>query len=110
MFEQQEIAELGTFVEDADRMLNSDEFEAFKTMLSMYPKSGDLIPGGHGLRKIRIAAKGKGKRGGARVIYYYYNETKPLYLLALYGKNEKVDLSQTEKKAMVAFVKKVKGI
>lgn len=65
-----------------------------------------VVPGTGGLRKLRVPTekKGKGKRGGARVIYYFHDDTLPLALIAIYGKTDKIDLSAAEKKAMKAFV------
>ena len=69
------------------------------------PKSaGDVIPGTGGLRKIRMAAKGHGKRGGARVIYVDIEVKESIYLLNVYGKNEKKDLTPAEKNALKAAV------
>ena len=52
------------------------------------------------MRKIRWATRGHGKRGGARVIYYYYNESIPLFLLDIYAKNEKTNLSEANKRSL----------
>lgn len=61
------------------------------------PKQGDVIQGTGGLRKILVASKGKGKRGGSRVIYYFFDEIKRFYLLTIYGKNEMADLSADQR-------------
>lgn len=58
------------------------------------------IPETGGVRKLRWALAGRGKRGGARIIYYYHNEELPLFLLAAYAKNEKANLSKAERNAM----------
>jgi len=57
------------------------------------------------LRKVRVGRSGKGKRGGARVIYYFYNEDFPLLLMAIYAKNEKADLSARDKRESANFAK-----
>lgn len=64
--------------------------------LCEFPDAGDLIKGSGGLRKIRRAAKGKGKRGGSRVIYYLAVAKEVFYMLDIYTKNEKEDLSHPE--------------
>lgn len=64
------------------------------------PEAGDLIPETGGVRKLRWALPGSGKRGGARVIYFFHNESLPVFLLAMYGKNEKANLSKAERNAM----------
>ncbi len=68
------------------------------------PEAGDLIPETGGIRKLRWALPGGGKRGGARVIYFFHNETLPVFLLAVYGKNEKANLSKAEPNAMAKLV------
>ena len=66
----------------------------------MNPNAGVLIQGTGGIRKLRWARSGGGKSGGVRVIYYFHNEELPLYLLALFGKNEKANISMEEKKLL----------
>ena len=87
------ILELKLFQHDAGALLTAEQLDALKVELSRDPRRGDLIPGTGGCHKIQVAAKGQGKRGGARVIYYYYNENYPLALIAIYGKGEKADLN-----------------
>jgi len=60
--------------------------------LAIHPESGDEIPGTGGVRKLRFGFRGRGKSGGARVIYYYFDKDNPLYALLIYGKNEQVNL------------------
>jgi hypothetical protein len=66
-------------------------------IVSADPRSGVVMPGTGGVYKIRVAASGRGKRGGARVIYWFGGEDVPLFLLAVFAKNERSDLSQTER-------------
>jgi mRNA-degrading endonuclease RelE of RelBE toxin-antitoxin system len=72
--------------------------------LCEFPDAGDLIKGSGGLRKIRQAAKGKGTRGGWRVIYYFAVVRETIYLLDIYLKNEKEDLSPDEIKDLRSIV------
>jgi mRNA-degrading endonuclease RelE of RelBE toxin-antitoxin system len=72
---------IGSYLED-------EEYAAFQWELALHPERGDLIPGSGGLRKIRWAAKGKGKRAGTRIIYYYKNKEGKIWLLTIYAKNE----------------------
>jgi hypothetical protein len=68
--------------------------------LAANPESGDLMPETGGARKLRWRAQGRGKRGGARVIYYYHNESIPLFLLNVFAKNEKANLTKAERNEM----------
>ena len=65
--------------------------------LAYNPAAGELIPGTGGVRKLRWALEGRGKRGGARVVYYYHSEAMPLFALTAYAKNERADLSQADR-------------
>lgn len=78
--------------------LNDEEYSLFQANLMSEPKKGDVIQGTGGLRKVRVASKGKGQRGGARVIYYFLDAKRRFYLLTIYGKNEMSDLTQDQKK------------
>lgn len=73
-------------------------------------ESCPIIPGTGGLRKLRVAdvGRGKGKRGGYRVIYLDLPQVERTYLLGLYGKGEKADLSQDEKKVLKALAERLK--
>ena len=77
--------------------------------MAEHPLAGDLIPGTGGVRKLRFAASARGKRGGARVIYYYRDADMPLYALLVYPKNVKTDLTPADKKAVTALVDKLKS-
>ncbi len=70
----------------------------------MDPEAGEVIPGTKGLRKIRIAAHGRGKRGGARVIYYRFVDESRIALLLAYAKNVRDDLDADEKKILVKII------
>lgn len=67
-----------------------------------HPDARDVIPGAGGVRKLRWAAKGKGKRGGARIIYLYVAIAERIYLLRCYAKNVRTDLTVHEKKRSAA--------
>jgi hypothetical protein len=68
--------------------------------IALRPDAGDLIPGTGGARKIRFAGRGKGKSGGYRVITFYAGPDLPVFLITLFSKGEKIDLSQAERNAM----------
>ena len=61
------------------------------------PEVGDVVPESGGVRKLRWAAKGKGKRGGVRVIYYFHNDALPVFLLTVYAKDQKANLTKAER-------------
>lgn len=105
----QTVAELPTFIKQASALFTDEERTELILFLASNPLAGSEIPGTGGVRKIRFGAKGKGKRGGARVIYYWYSEDAPLYALLAYGKNEKTDLTADEAKAVEAFAKAIKN-
>jgi mRNA-degrading endonuclease RelE of RelBE toxin-antitoxin system len=67
--------------------------------LGTNPESGNIIPETGGVRKLRWTVPGRGKLGGIRVIYYYRNEKVPLFLLTVYAKNQKANLTQAERNA-----------
>ena len=104
----QTVAETPLFIAQAEKLFSGEELAAIIDFLAFNPEAGDVIPGTGGIRKVRIAASGRGKRGGARVIYYYHSATIPLYALAVYAKNEKSDLTSGEKKALAGLVQRLK--
>ncbi len=96
--------ELPEFIRKAERLLDEEERNNLIYYLSIHPKSGALIQETGGIRKIRWARKGKGKRGGVRVIYFYYSDTMPLFLLTIFGKSEKDNLSKSERHELKRLV------
>ena len=91
------VAETKTFRAKARKLLSEDETTAIIDTISANPECGDLIRGTGGVRKVRFAIAGSGKSGGVRVIYYFFNETVPVYLLTLFAKNEKENLGKDER-------------
>ena len=85
------------------------EYAAFQQFLATNPRRGDVIPGLGGLRKIRWAARGKGKRGGARVIYLLLLPPGVIYLFYAYTKGDISDLSSEQKKRLLAAVAEIKA-
>lgn len=79
------------------------EIDELKKILDVRPDAGDVIPGGDGLRKIRIPLHGKGKRGGARVIYYFLAAHDAIILVYMFAKNEIADISQDYLKELIAI-------
>jgi hypothetical protein len=94
------VAETPLFVRQAEDVWDDAEREAFVNFIARNPQAGDLIPETGGVRKIRWARLGTGKRGGARVIYFYRDASRPLYLLMVYAKARREDLTPDEKRAV----------
>lgn len=99
----QTIVELPEFLKRALGLLSQDEKASIISYLAFHPQSGDLVRGTGGIRKLRWSAQGKGKSGGVRVIYYYHNGTMPLFLLTVFGKGEKANLSKSERNELAKF-------
>ena len=104
----QTVAETPLFIAQAARLWSDEERMEVIDFLAANPEAGDVIQGTGGIRKVRVAASGRGKQGGARVIYYYHSAAVPLYALAVYAKNEKSDLTADEKKALAALARSFK--
>ncbi|MFK2917947.1 type II toxin-antitoxin system RelE/ParE family toxin [Dyella koreensis] len=92
--------ETPVFTRQIAALVDDDDYADFQRALANDPEAGDVIPGTGGLRKIRMAAKGHGKRGGARVIYYYFSSASQIALLLAYSKNEAENLTASQKKAL----------
>ena|SRR5579863_7566177 len=105
------IAEVDPFPATAARVgLAEDERQELVSYLALNPTVGDVIIGTGGLRKLRWAGRSKGKRGGYRVIYYFFNESLPLYLLAVYPKNQQVDLTSDQRRRLTALATELKAV
>jgi hypothetical protein len=94
------VVELASYLRKAEGLLSERQRAEIVWMLADNPECGDVIAGTGGFRKVRVALSGRGKSGGARVIYFLHNETLPIYIFAVYAKNEKANLTQTEKNAL----------
>jgi hypothetical protein len=101
----QTIVELPEFLRRADKLLGESERQSLISYVAEFPKSGVIMRGTGGIRKLRWAREGGGKSGGARVVYYFQNEQIPLYLLTIFGKGEKANLSPSERKELAGLVK-----
>ena len=91
------VVEVDPFPARAARIWSAAEHEAFVDFIARSPEAGDLIPGAGGLRKVRWTRPGSGKRGGSRVIYFFYERAFPVFLLAVYSKSERADLSAADR-------------
>jgi len=97
------------FKQEATDRIGSDGIEAVASYLADHPGAGDVIPGAGGARKLRWAAKGKGKRGGARIVYVYVVIAARVFLIRCYAKNAKTDLTTDEKKELGQIAATLRG-
>lgn len=99
--------ELPAFERHRADYLNDEAFRALQNQLMKTPTAGDLIPDTGGLRKHRFrdARRGKGTRGGLRVIYYWWDSGWQFWLFTVYDKDEMADLSPKERKALKQMIK-----
>lgn len=98
------VAETSEYARRARKLLAEHERTKLIAFLATHPDAGDVLEGTGGVRKLRWGREGRGKSGGARIIYFYYNESMPLYLLTLYGKSEKDNLSAAERNNLAKLV------
>lgn len=103
----QTLVPIGTFEEKARKLLGKVGFDNMLEFLARRPKAGGIIQGTGGLRKVRFARPGKGKRGGTRVIYYYHDNTKPILLLLIYAKADQDDLTDAQKAQLKKHVEAI---
>lgn len=100
------VLETNAYLSDAkDAGMTEDEMTAVKVIIASNPQAGDIMPGCGGARKLRVAKPGKGKSGGYRVITYYGGEDIPVFLLTVFGKNEKINLTKAERNALAIVTK-----
>jgi len=88
-----EIVETSIYTQEITKLLSDEEYRELQSFLVQYPKSGDLIKGSKGLRKLRWKLKNKGKSGGIRNIFYYFQEQNTLYMIYVYEKSKTQDLT-----------------
>jgi hypothetical protein len=102
------VAETLEYMRCADRLLSGADRMDVVAYLAANPKAGDLMQGTGGVRKLRWGRGGRGKSGGVRVIYYFHSDAMPLYLLTVFGKNERANLSKAERNALAELVRVLK--
>ena len=93
----QTLVTLGSFEAKARALLDDKGFEELLEFLARRPKVGRIIQGTGGLRKVRIASSGRGKRGGARIIYYYHDEYRPILLFLIYARANQENMTNAQK-------------
>jgi hypothetical protein len=94
------IIETSIFTRQVQELLSDDDYRQLQMALVIHPEMGAVIPGSGGLRKVRWASAGHGKRGGVRVIYYWAVVHDKILMLFMYAKNERDDLTSQQLKAL----------
>jgi hypothetical protein len=89
-------------------LVTDEDYAAFQQLLAEFPDKGALMVGCGGVRKVRMAVKGKGTSGGARIIYLYIPNRHLIYLLTLFTKNDAANLSAEGKKAVRTLAEAIK--
>jgi hypothetical protein len=90
------VVETPAFLSAVRKLMDTEERHLLVDYLANHPTAGDLIPGTGGVRKLRWGLEGRGKRGGARVIYFHHNTDIPVFALTAYAKNEQANLTQQD--------------
>lgn len=96
--------ELRQFTERFFSIAGEEDLVRLQRELEENPEKGDVIPGAGGARKVRMGLRGRGKSGGARIIYYLHVSRDVVWLLDVYPKSEKADLSPAERRALSQVV------
>ena len=107
MIQHMEFIETPTFTRLLASLLTDDEYSRLQKVLMENPEGGDIIKGGGGIRKLRFALPGRGKSGGVRVIYYWLRDDGQIYMLLIYPKSKKDDLTGRETALLRDFVKEL---
>ena len=97
--------ETPVFTSLVDDLLDDEEYRSLQLALLLRPEQGPLIRGSGGLRKVRWRIKGRGKRGGLRVIYYFDSSKQTIYLLFIYSKSEQGDLTPAQVRTLGGVVR-----
>ena len=104
----QTVVETSYYIRRAAKLMTEDQRAEVVTFLAANPEAGDIMEGTGGVRKVRIALEGRGKSGGARVIYYFHSDAIPLFLFDVFAKNEKANLTKAERNALKQVVETIK--
>lgn len=101
------LIETASYLKDAQKLLSDEELAAIKMSLAARPCQGRIIEGTGGVRKMRWGRDARGKSAGVRIIYYFENKNIPIFILAIYAKNEKSNLSHEEKGTIRTLVNRL---
>ena len=98
------VVETGEFLKHSKPLMSDQERARLVAFVAANPEEGEIMPETGGVRKLRWALEGMGKRGGARIVYYYHSEKLPIFLLSAYAKNRKANLVRAERNAMKQLI------
>jgi len=104
------VAETPLFCRQADKLFNEAERRKLISLLASNPFAGVEIPGTGGVRKLRFATQGQGKRGGARIIYFHVDDQMPVYALLAYAKSAKTDMTDSERQQVSKLATAIKAM
>jgi hypothetical protein len=102
------VAETAVFLRQSEEVWTEAEHDEFVLYIAGNPESGAVIPETGGVRKVRWSTSGSGKRGGVRVVYFFHDIDRPLYLLMVYAKGRQENLEPDEKRAVREFAAIIK--
>lgn len=105
----QTVVETPAYLVKAQRLLTETERADIITEVARNPEAGVLIRGSGGVRKLRHGRQGKGKSGGVRVVYFYQDGRMPLFLLTVFGKQERANLSQAEINQLAKLCRQIRA-
>ncbi|HTM64361.1 MAG TPA: type II toxin-antitoxin system RelE/ParE family toxin [Gammaproteobacteria bacterium] len=104
----QTVIETPEYIKQANHCMDSASRDSFINYIAAHPLDGNLIPETGGARKIRWTSNShQGKRGGARIIYYYHNQNMPIFLFTAYAKNERANLTKQERNILKKIIKAI---
>jgi hypothetical protein len=99
------VVETPEFISRINKLMTDVDREELIGFLARNPSAGNLVPGTGGIRKLRWGLEGRGKRGGARIIYFFHSTDIPLFALTAFAKNERADLSQEDRNELRKLAK-----
>ena len=101
----QTVIETESYLRSAkEAKMSDEEMKSAVDLVATDPEAGDVMQGTGGVRKARLAGRGKGKSGGYRIVYFYGGGDFPVFLLTVFGKGEKANLTQGERNALRSMV------
>lgn len=101
------VVELPEFEANCLRLLTNEECDDLIDFMARFPETGAVMTGTGGVRKLRWAKAGRGKRSGVRAVYYYHNPAMPIYAITIYGKSGKENLTKAERNTMRRLVREL---